>query len=89
MQAQGLPCSIGGVAHAYEDFLDLLICDTRDASAADILRKNGLRVQCTKTIMRSPDDKAALAREVLAIMSPRLLKDKTAIAPVQPADSRP
>ena len=57
--------------------------------AADILRKNGLRVQCTKTIMRSPDDKAALAREVLAIMSPRLLKDKTAIAPVQPADSRP
>jgi len=31
MTAQGLPCSIAGVAKAYEDFLDLLICDTRDA----------------------------------------------------------
>jgi 2-phospho-L-lactate transferase/gluconeogenesis factor (CofD/UPF0052 family) len=89
MQAQGLPCSIGGVAHAYEDFLDVLICDTRDASAADMLRKNGLRVQCAKTIMRSADDKAALARDVLAIMAPGLLKDKAAAAPVQQADSQP
>jgi LPPG:FO 2-phospho-L-lactate transferase len=89
MQAQGLPCSIGGVAHAYEDFLDVLVCDTRDASAADMLRKNGLRVQCAKTIMRSADDKAALARDVLAIMAPALLKDKAAAAPVQQADSQP
>jgi LPPG:FO 2-phospho-L-lactate transferase len=86
MQAQGLPCSIAGVAHAYEDFLDVLVCDTRDARAADILRQNGLRVQCTQTIMRSSDDKAALAREVLALVSPDLLKEKT---PVQQTDSRP
>jgi hypothetical protein len=39
--------------------------------------------------MRSADDKAALAREVLAIMSPGLLKDKAAAAPVQQADSQP
>jgi LPPG:FO 2-phospho-L-lactate transferase len=70
MQAQGLPCSIAGVAHAYEDFLDVLVCDTRDARAADLLRKNGLRVECTQTIMRSDDDKAALAREVLALVAP-------------------
>ena len=66
MAAQGLPCSIAGVAQAYEDFLDILICDTRDARAAEALRKNGLRVQCTQTIMRTPDDKAALAREALS-----------------------
>ena len=66
MQAQGLPCSIAGVAKAYEDFLDILVCDTRDAKAADALRENGLRVQCTQTIMRSAEDKAALAREVLS-----------------------
>jgi LPPG:FO 2-phospho-L-lactate transferase len=65
MQAQGLPCSIAGVAQAYEDFLDMLICDTRDARAAEALRNNGLRVQCTQTIMRSADDKAALARVAL------------------------
>ena len=69
MAAQGLPCSIVGVAHAYEDFLDVLICDTRDARAADVLRANGLRVQCTQTIMRSAEDKAALAREVLSFVA--------------------
>ena len=69
MQAQGLPCSIAGVAKAYEDFLDILICDTRDARAAETLRTNGLRVQCTQTIMRSADDKASLAREVLSFVS--------------------
>jgi LPPG:FO 2-phospho-L-lactate transferase len=69
MQAQGLPCSIAGVAQAYEDFLDILICDTRDARAAEGLRQNGLRVECTQTIMRSAEDKAALAREVLSYLS--------------------
>lgn len=70
MQAQGLPCSIAGVAQAYEDFLDILICDTRDARAAEALRKSGLRVQCTQTIMRSAEDKAALARETLDFVAP-------------------
>jgi LPPG:FO 2-phospho-L-lactate transferase len=66
MNAQGLPCSIAGVAKAYEDFLDLLICDTRDARAAEALRNGGLRVQCTQSIMRSAADRAALARTVLS-----------------------
>jgi LPPG:FO 2-phospho-L-lactate transferase len=69
MQAQGLPCSVGGVAHAYEDVLDVLICDTRDARAADLLRENGLQVHCTQTIMRSAEDKASLAREVLSCVA--------------------
>ena len=89
MQAQGLPCSIAGVAHAYEDFLDLLVCDTRDARAADMLRQSGLRVHCTRTVMRTADDKAALAREVLSLISPDLLKDKTPAAPVPHVDSQP
>lgn len=66
MQAQGLPCSVAGVAKAYEDFLDILVCDSRDANAADALRENGLRVQCTQTVMRSAEDKVSLAREVLS-----------------------
>jgi 2-phospho-L-lactate transferase/gluconeogenesis factor (CofD/UPF0052 family) len=66
MTAQGLPCSIAGVAKAYEDFLDLLICDSRDARAAETLRKTGLRVQCTQAVMRSSEDRAALARTVLS-----------------------
>jgi LPPG:FO 2-phospho-L-lactate transferase len=66
MTAQGLPCSIAGVAKAYEDFLDLLVCDTRDVRAAEALHANGLSVQCTQTIMRSGEDRAALARTVLS-----------------------
>jgi LPPG:FO 2-phospho-L-lactate transferase len=72
MEAHGLPCSIAGVAHAYEDFLDVLICDTRDSRAAEVLRQTGLRVQCTQTIMRSAEDKAALARETLSLVAASL-----------------
>ena len=75
MTAQGLPCSIAGVARAYEDFLDILICDSRDARAAESLRKAGLRVQCTQTIMRTAEDKAALAREVLSCVSSTSLSE--------------
>jgi LPPG:FO 2-phospho-L-lactate transferase len=80
MQAQGLPCSIAGVAEAYKDFLDILVCDSRDARAADGLRKNGLRVQCTQTIMRSSDDRTALAREVLAVACDAPLQQEKAAA---------
>lgn len=78
MEAHGLPCSIAGVAKAYEDFLDILVCDNRDARAADSLRQNGVRVQCTQTLMRSPDDKAALAREVLSYLSQDLPRTQPA-----------
>ena len=67
MAAQGFPCSIAGVAKAYEDFLDVLVCDTRDARAAEALRGQGLRVQCAQTIMRTAEDRAALARTVLSL----------------------
>jgi LPPG:FO 2-phospho-L-lactate transferase len=79
MQAQGLPCSIAGVAKAYEEFLDVLICDVRDDRAAETLRQGGLRVQCTQTIMRSGEDKAALARETLLSVSNGLLKEEPAL----------
>ena len=75
MTAQGLPCSIAGVAKAYEDFLDLLVCDTRDVRPAEALRKAGLRVHCTQTIMRTPEDSADLARAVLSSTISGLLSD--------------
>jgi LPPG:FO 2-phospho-L-lactate transferase len=76
MAAQGFPCSIAGVAQAYEDFLDVLICDTRDASAAEALHKKiGLRVHCAQTIMRTADDKSALARTALSVVLENLVSD--------------
>jgi LPPG:FO 2-phospho-L-lactate transferase len=68
MAAQGLPVSIAGVAQAYHDFLDILIADTRDAQAAEELKRSGLRVHCTPTLMRTSDDQAQLARAVLSVV---------------------
>jgi LPPG:FO 2-phospho-L-lactate transferase len=65
MQSQGLPVSIAGIAQAYEDFLDLLVVDNKDSRAAEEVRRNGLRVHCTETLMRSSTDKANLATSVL------------------------
>ena len=70
MTAQGLSVSIAGVAQAYDDFLDLLIVDERDAEAAEVLRQTGQRVYCAKTIMKTLDDKAALAATVLELVTP-------------------
>lgn len=67
MAAQGLPVSIAGVAQAYHDFLDILIADLRDSAAADQLNRSGFRVHCTNIIMNTADDKAKLARTVLAL----------------------
>ncbi|HEV2115457.1 MAG TPA: 2-phospho-L-lactate transferase [Terriglobales bacterium] len=70
MAAQGLPVSIAGVAQAYDDFLDLLIVDERDAEAAVALRDSGLHVHCAQTIMKTSTDKAALAATVLELVTP-------------------
>jgi LPPG:FO 2-phospho-L-lactate transferase len=94
MTAQGLSCSIAGVAKAYEDFLDLLVCDSRDARAAEALRKSGVRVQCAQTMMRSSEDRAALARTVLSFVTSggtgeavpgKSVSDKTAARAVDPS----
>ena len=71
MAAQGFAVSIAGVADFYHDFLDLLLVDSKDALAADGLRKTGMRVHCTPTIMRKIEDRVALAKSVLeAAMQP-------------------
>jgi LPPG:FO 2-phospho-L-lactate transferase len=66
MASQGLPVSVGGVAQAYHDFLDMLVVDVRDAEAVDELSKSGLGVHVTKTVVRTSEDKAELASAVLS-----------------------
>ena len=69
MSAQGLEVSIAGVAQYYQDFLDVLVVDERDAEAADELRKSGLRVETAKTMMRTNEDRADLAHATLLAVS--------------------
>ena len=70
MAAQKLPVSVAGVSQAYQDFLDMLIVDERDADAAGVLGATGLHIHCAKTIMKTADDKAALAATVLELVTP-------------------
>ncbi len=67
MQMMGWPCSISGVAKAYEDFLDVLVADKADENEAKELSNEAIRVRCTETVMRSADDKRALAQFVLDV----------------------
>jgi LPPG:FO 2-phospho-L-lactate transferase len=67
MQAMGYPVSIAGVAQCYHDFLDLLVVDVKDSESAAELQKSGVPVHCTRTIMRTQEDRAALAKTVLDV----------------------
>ena len=69
MAAQGLPVSLAGVAQAYHDFLDILVADVSDRQEAEQLGQSGFRVHCARTIMRTAEDKAELARAVVALFS--------------------
>ncbi len=67
MRAQGFPVSIAGVAEFYHDFLDLLVVDSKDRRMAEELQKSGMKVHCTQTLMRTQEDRIALAKAVLQL----------------------
>jgi LPPG:FO 2-phospho-L-lactate transferase len=70
MQAVGLPVSIEGIAQAYCDFLDLLIADEADASAAAAFQHPTLRIACAKSIlMKTSEQRIALAKAALQLLS--------------------
>ena len=65
MELQGFPATAEGVARAYSDFLDVLIVDSRDAAEMDQIEALGIRALTTNTIMKSQQDRAALAEFAL------------------------
>ncbi|GAC1515473.1 MAG: 2-phospho-L-lactate transferase [Terriglobales bacterium] len=68
MAKQGFRVSIAGVAAAYQDFLNVLVVDECDEAAARNLDREGLRVRCAQTMMRTAQDKENLARGVLSLL---------------------
>jgi len=67
----GFTPSPAAVADRYRDFLDVMIVDERDAATADDVAALGLKVELAQTVMRSLDDKIALARTALAAAEAR------------------
>jgi len=66
MAELGLEVSPVTVAAHYRDFLDGFVLDAVDAGQAARIEALGPRVLVADTVMRTPDDRARLAREVLA-----------------------
>lgn len=61
----GLPASAEAVARHYRDLLDGFILDVSDRGAAAAIEPVGMAVAATNTVMRTLDDKTALARFAL------------------------
>ena len=65
LRSSGLEVSSFGVAKFYSDFLDTFVIDSKDADEKCRIEKLGVNVKVTNTVMKSLDDKVALARAVL------------------------
>ena len=66
MASLGMEPTATGVAHAYADFLDVLVIDEEDRDLAPSVEAAGVRAVVAPTIMSGPAEKRALAEAVLA-----------------------
>ena len=66
MRASGVEPTALGVARFYAGLIDALVIDHADAALAPAIEALGVRAVVTDTIMRGPEEKAALARVTLA-----------------------
>ena len=64
-------------AGEYLRLIDGFVIDRADAGQADSVRSLGIEVQAAQTVMRTPDDRVALARSVLDFA--RALREKKAV----------
>jgi LPPG:FO 2-phospho-L-lactate transferase len=62
----GHESSVVGIARIYASLAATLVVDEADADQAAAVEAEGLRCVVAPTIMRGPDEAAALARTVLA-----------------------
>ncbi len=65
MRELGREPSVRSVAGEYLHFIDGFVIDRVDESAAESIRSLGIQVLATAAVMRSIDDRTALARAVL------------------------
>jgi LPPG:FO 2-phospho-L-lactate transferase len=65
LRGLGVEVSACGVAQLYADFLDAMVIDTKDASLKEGIEKLGIGITVTNTLMKTLEDKVALAKAVL------------------------
>ena len=65
MQALGERADAIGVARRYRGLADTLFIDHADAALGDAIRAEGLEPVCSRILMKTQEDKARLAREIV------------------------
>ncbi len=65
LRSSGFEVSVFGVAEFYSDFLDEFVIDTKDVKEKKRIENLGVKVKATNTVMKSLEDKVALAEVVL------------------------
>jgi LPPG:FO 2-phospho-L-lactate transferase len=65
LRGLGFEVSAFEVAKLYSDFLDIFVIDTKDADSKSRIENLGVNVKVTNTVMKSLEDKVALAKSVL------------------------
>ena len=65
LRSLGVEVSAFGVAKFYSDFLDAFVIDAMDAGLRSRIERLGIDVKVTNTVMKSLEDKVALALAVL------------------------
>jgi LPPG:FO 2-phospho-L-lactate transferase len=65
LRGLGVEVSAFGVAQLYADLLDAMVIDTKDAVLKERIEKLGIDVTVINTVMKTLEDKVALAKAVL------------------------
>lgn len=65
----GQEVSTQGIASHYKDLCDILVMDTSDAALTQTIQSLGIKPYATNTIMKSDEDKVALAKYICNLMS--------------------
>ena len=71
LQTLGIERSAAGVAGLYRGLIDAMVIDTIDADLAPVIRKLGIEVLVTDTIMSDPGKRKALAYDISAFAGGR------------------
>lgn len=67
LKAVGFTADPVGVAACYNSLIDAMIIDRRDQGFEEHLKKKGLQVHVTDTVMRTPEDRCKLAGFIAAL----------------------
>lgn len=68
MRELGIPVTPGAVAEHYRGLIDGFVVDAADAALAEAIADSGIAVEVTNTVMRTPEDRASLARSTLNLV---------------------